>query len=229
MIELSVNVSCKSATLRLKKLCLHARQLKSRGMYRKSQQVTNCQMLMPYTSIKKPTKRSDHPISANRPQKPHRSFENSNRKCFDAEPCIFLDSAQIMAKVVTNCGKLGHFTHLCKQPRRQPAAYRPQVGLLNEHLQQNSQEELHLGCLTACSVTVGTADWSETVSVNGHEVTLKLDSGSDINIIPVRMFTQWPCRPATKPTTTKVTTYSGQQLPIDSKCELACAANSRVC
>ncbi|KAL1429164.1 hypothetical protein MTO96_016608 [Rhipicephalus appendiculatus] len=35
------------------------------------------------------------------------------------------------------------------------------------------------------------ADWSETVSVNGQKVTFKLDTGSDVNIIPEEIFTQW--------------------------------------
>ncbi|KAH6933637.1 hypothetical protein HPB50_017250 [Hyalomma asiaticum] len=67
------------------------------------------------------------------------------------------------------------------------------------------------------------------ISVNGYDINFKLDTGSDVNIMPKSQLNTWASQPVYKPTAARVTTYTGQQLPIEAECELHCSAGENEC
>ncbi|XP_037501533.1 uncharacterized protein K02A2.6-like [Rhipicephalus sanguineus] len=116
-----------------------------------------------------------------------------------------------------HCGKFGHFASLCRQRQRGSSTSRQRIGLLED---PQSLDLHNINC---------NSEWTETVNVNGHNVSFKLDTGSDVNIMPKNQLSAWSSQPAFKPTAARVTTYTGQQLPIDAECELRCSTKEKEC
>ncbi|KAL3216300.1 hypothetical protein MRX96_006485 [Rhipicephalus microplus] len=56
------------------------------------------------------------------------------------------------------------------------------------------------------------SDWVECVEVNGRLVNFKLDTGSDVNILPAQLVQNWNPQPTVKATNAKVTTYLDTQM-----------------
>lgn len=54
-------------------------------------------------------------------------------------------------------------------------------------------------------------------------VNFKLDTGSDVNILPERLVTKWTPQPTLKKTKARVTIYLGKTLHIENECELPCS------
>ena len=54
--------------------------------------------------------------------------------------------------------------------------------------------------------------WLSTVETQGRNITFKLDTGAEANVIPIEVFNQLTNRPKVQPTKTKLTAYIvGQQ------------------
>ncbi|KAH7956226.1 hypothetical protein HPB52_007335 [Rhipicephalus sanguineus] len=118
--------------------------------------------------------------------------------------------------------------NLCRQGQRGSSTSRQRIGLLEDPQQQDQQQEFFLESLDLHNIN-SNLEWTETVNVNGYNVSFKLDTGSDVNIMPKNQFSAWPSQPAFKPTAARVTTYTGQQLPIDAECELCCSTKEKEC
>lgn len=58
------------------------------------------------------------------------------------------------------------------------------VRMLGTDQGDDSDQEFFLGSLTVDIVESASSDWFETVKVNGRDVNFKLDTGSDVNILP---------------------------------------------
>ncbi|KAL3188549.1 hypothetical protein MRX96_003509 [Rhipicephalus microplus] len=71
----------------------------------------------------------------------------------------------------------------------------------------DSEQELSLGNLTVDIVESASSDWFECVEVNGHLVNFKLNTGSDVNILPEQLVLNWNPQSTVKATNAKVTTY----------------------
>lgn len=125
------------------------------------------------------------------------------------------------------CGKFGHFASVCRQ--KQQAAQR-QVRVLDTNEVDDSFQELFIGSLSVNDIAEGTSsDWLETIDVNGQDVSFKLDTGSDVNILPEQLVLKWKPQPIFRSTKAKVTTYLGERLDIENECELPCSVKNSRC
>ena len=61
-----------------------------------------------------------------------------------------------------------------------------------------------------------------TLNVKGTPIQFKIDTGSQANIIPVSKFQSFHCKPVVKRSTTKLTSYSGEELWVKGQCTLNC-------
>ncbi|KAL3226043.1 hypothetical protein MRX96_025262 [Rhipicephalus microplus] len=101
------------------------------------------------------------------------------------------------------CGKIGHFASVCRQKQR---TIQKKVHVLYDQ-GDDSEQELFLRNLTVDIMESAASDWFECVEVNGRLVNFKLDTGSDVNILPEQLVINWNLQPTVKATNAKVTTY----------------------
>lgn len=121
------------------------------------------------------------------------------------------------------CGKFGHFQNVCRQKQRAAPRH---VRMLDME-EDVAVQDFGLGSLTVNDITEESlSDWLETVNVSGNPVTFKLDTGSDVNILPEQLVSKWKPHPAVKKTKAKVTTYLGEQLDIENECQFLCTVKN---
>lgn len=77
-----------------------------------------------------------------------------------------------------NCGKMGHFASVCMSRRRQksPDGNRRRIATV---------EEVYLGQI---KLGTGTEPWTVTTTVDGTEVTFKIDTGADVSVLPWHLY-----------------------------------------
>ena len=61
-------------------------------------------------------------------------------------------------------------------------------------------------------------DWNIILTTNGTNVTYKIDTGAQVNVLPKKLFYSLSNRPNLKPTGIKLTAYSGSNIPVIGKC-----------
>ena len=60
------------------------------------------------------------------------------------------------------------------------------------------------------------SDWSINLETNGCEVSFKIDTGAQCNIIPKRFLRKFDPRPKMKETSIKLSAYNGSGIPVFS-------------
>ncbi|XP_064479747.1 uncharacterized protein K02A2.6-like [Ornithodoros turicata] len=120
------------------------------------------------------------------------------------------------------CGKFGHYASVCHQRKR--GSNSNNDGKIRTLETSNYDGLLDLSTLTVDSVDIS-SNWHETVLVCGHPVTFKLDTGSDVNILPKSLIHQWIHQLQLKPTSLSVSTYTGENLRVENECLLTCSVN----
>ena len=109
------------------------------------------------------------------------------------------------------CGKLGHFAKCCRTPRKVEAITDKEdhsqfVGGITQKSKTDTYEN---GCYV-------------TLNIQDTPIRFKVDTGSQINIIPHSKFMKMSNRPKLKPSNTKLISYTGEDLKITESCELRC-------
>ncbi len=61
-------------------------------------------------------------------------------------------------------------------------------------------------------------DWNVILPTNGTNITYKIDTGAQVNVLPKKLFYSLSNRPKLKPTGIKLTAYSGSNIPVIGKC-----------
>ena len=81
------------------------------------------------------------------------------------------------------CGKLGHYKAVC-----QSKVVRPGVGTVK----LQSSDDNFLGPVYASDVSAVQSDnkWTKRIEVNGWVITLKVDTGADVTVIPQDMYSE---------------------------------------
>ncbi|PIK38685.1 hypothetical protein BSL78_24481 [Apostichopus japonicus] len=94
----------------------------------------------------------------------------------------------------------------------------------------DSEDELFVGELnsetTKQNRVEDKSDWKVCLKVNGQPVKLKIDTGAEANVISYQLYRNLRRNKARlKPTNTKLTTYSGEPLPVKGMCVFPCSYN----
>ncbi len=106
-----------------------------------------------------------------------------------------------------NCGKSNHYARKC----RSPPVPKNQV-----HMVEEVEEELFVDSVG--SSVSSSKDWIVSLSVQGTFLPLKLDSGSQANILSEKAYNQIVNKPQLYPTRTKLTGYLDHNIPVIGQC-----------
>ena len=132
-----------------------------------------------------------------------------------------------------NCRKLNHFAAMCRStvPTQSAAVRqrkRPQrVRAINDADYDTSDQESTIGCLSASVNTVRSGGQPYTtlhVGCDSVPMKFKVDTGAQINVIPITAFdTLAESRmKQLKPTQVRLTGYSGNVVPTTGTCRIEC-------
>ena len=133
-----------------------------------------------------------------------------------------------------NCGKNGHFSKCC---RSKP------VNTITNESDTDSDDSFFIGAIFAENIiadnspnpepkqnadqniteihSVGGAqhdDWTVIFNTNGTDIEYKVDTGAQVNVLPVKDYHRIRRKPKLLSTNTKLTAYNGSEIPVQGKC-----------
>ena len=117
-------------------------------------------------------------------------------------------------KQCRNCNKLNHFAKCCRSAKRKVDAV--------EQSQSNPKSDLmFVGAIEHNTKTeLGTDEYYTTLDIEGHSVKFKVDTGSQVNILPSSVYKQLKVRSKLAKPTTRLTSYSGEDLKVQGHTSL---------
>ena len=136
-------------------------------------------------------------------------------------------------KRCNSCGSLHHFACFCPQPNptiNRTRAVR-EINTLRDD-QTATEQEFFIGEISSssphsigtsvCSVNDDVADleWTAHLQTNGTLVKYKLDTGSQVNLLPKSVYLRLRSKPQLHPANIKLTAYNGTSIPVARKCIL---------
>ena len=160
-------------------------------------------------------------------------------------------------KRCNNCQKLNHFAKCCTRPKLrtikhvdadsssedeseseffigsiQATEEPPEIAEIKEPSETEvardsacQDEDVEIFAIE--NYTPGT-DWSMNLETNGSDVTYKLDTGAQANVMPKSEYLKLIRKPKLKVTRAKLTAYSGSSIPVLGKCILRISHKKRM-
>jgi len=115
-----------------------------------------------------------------------------------------------------NCGKMHRFRHVCRQQKHR-------VSTVDQEQDGESSTQSDTMFVEAMSSTevIGNECYS-TLLVENHEVTFKVDTGAQVNILPVDVYYRIRGPSELKEARATLTSYTGDTLPVAGTCQLKC-------
>ena len=108
-------------------------------------------------------------------------------------------------KQCRKCGKLNHFQKWCRSKKKVNAIAQD----------TNSDDELFIGALTKHATTeIKSNECFVTLEIQGATIRFKVDTGSQANIMPTSKFELLKPRPSIEKTSTRLISYTGEDLPV---------------
>ena len=169
-----------------------------------------------------------------RPQATRASTRNTRQQASEVVGCNGCgynhrrDNCPAKGKECNNCHKTGHFARVCRSRtttdkpvdavhvHQEPRGDKPHPDDDNEHDEYG--EDLYIGAIFKKHTPTNNL-WYKTIYIAGQTVKFKLDTGSQVNIIPRDIFNN--SKEATlRPTTGKLITYSGHHITPDGETQL---------
>lgn len=119
-----------------------------------------------------------------------------------------------------NCGKKSHWAEFCRS-KAKPFRGHPTQSRRVHALEPDS--DLTLGELTINEVsTPNEKEWSYKMLVNGTNVNFKLDTGAQVNVLPICLFDKLKEQPNVRPYDTPILDYNKSPIPVIGVCTLLC-------
>jgi len=132
-------------------------------------------------------------------------------------------------KQCLNYGKYNHFAKFCKSKKKvqtvEQAARIPES--CEDELSVTESEVLVIDAVKKQgSIKVVVDRCYSTLEVQGTLVKFKIDTGSQTNIILVKVFSSLPQQPTVRTCTTRLTSYTGEDLCVRGECVFNCCGQS---
>lgn len=121
------------------------------------------------------------------------------------------------------CQGRDHFAHMCRTKGANTGHK-----TLNEVEQQSdtdSDEDLFLGELDSSQNDKN--ELFTKLTVNEEEISFKIDTGAQCNVIPEHAYEKLSKKPSLQPTNVKITAYGGVRVPIKGTCTMTIKKNSK--
>ena len=115
-------------------------------------------------------------------------------------------------KKCLNCGKFNHFAKWCRS--------RKKIDTLSK--KEEAEDLRFIGALGKGRPHSSENECFVNLEIHGLSVRLKIDTGSQANILPWKIFKKLSNKPELQQSSTKLTTYSGDTLSIVGRCNLSC-------
>ena len=171
-------------------------------------------------------------------------FQNTNSKKSNGEDsCKFCGRSHrfgkcpAYGKVCAKCKKRNHFANVCLSKSVNEIEEEKEVKAINdkdigdaEKFENDfgSSDETNEGAffIGAVSNDKSCREWSSVVAIGNHKITFTLDTGAQTNILPYGLFKRIQHGPIQK-SNARLTTYSGEALPVVGKCSLFCEVKGK--
>lgn len=89
------------------------------------------------------------------------------------------------------------------------------------------EDSFFIGSLQLDQIKSSKTEWVEDVSINGQIIKMKLDTGSEVNVLPEQCLISCSKNYTISPVNTILTTYTGEKVPVRGKCILTCEAHGQ--
>lgn len=117
-------------------------------------------------------------------------------------------------KSCLNCKKKNHFASVCKSKKI--------VKAVQHNDTSDSEESEEDQAILPIKRVNGVSSWKENINVSGKNVYFKVDTGSEVNIIPRNVYEALPNKQKLVRTMSKLTSYSEHVIKTLGKCKLNC-------
>lgn len=125
-------------------------------------------------------------------------------------------------KVCISCGLKGHFAIECKTKQNVNKKVSEVTQQVRVNEESEAEEEFYIHVVEdQCD-----DDWYETIEMNGKTVAVKLDTGAQCNVLPVRILHDIPVN--IEPSRTRnLVTYNGQPITVVGEVSTNCIIKGR--
>ena len=123
-------------------------------------------------------------------------------------------------KACNNCGKLGHFSKVCRSPKISKGKIRYVSQNVHEASDSTSECDVYIGMVKSSDNDKTGLKWSEDLRVNDKLLNFKLDTGSDINIIYREDYMLLQPRPKLRKSNTVMKAYNDKIIPSIGVCRV---------
>ena len=123
-------------------------------------------------------------------------------------------------KACNNCGKLGHFSKVCRSPKISKGKIRYVSQNVHEASDSTSECDVYIGMVKSSDNDKTGLKWSEDLCVNDKLLNFKLDTGSDINVIYREDYMLLQPRPKLRKSNTVMKAYNDKIIPSIGVCRV---------
>ncbi|KAK7111890.1 hypothetical protein V1264_011443 [Littorina saxatilis] len=117
-------------------------------------------------------------------------------------------------QVCNKCKKKNHFASVCQSAAVQAVE------------EDDSQNFSIIGTVEQSCDENAVKEWKSTITIGKHRITFTLDTGAQVNVLPMSLYRRLQHGPL-QYSSAKLSTYSGESLPVKGKCRLTCVVNTK--
>lgn len=135
-----------------------------------------------------------------------------------------INQCSAYGKICTNCQKFNHFANVCR--------FNKNVKTISKYNNNDNQltdyqsTDLHIETVFVSNINK-TNSWFATLKINNKNISFKMDTGADVNILPATQFQQLHLsKSLIKPAHSILKSYTGDTLSTLGTCFLQCYRNS---